>query len=262
MKVFLFSIFLTSFKLLSSEWEPISKERAAELVIKKSKNFLDYKNGDVIKFRITTNFGEGCVWTFEESNTILLDYKVFRQSYVWKESKWGYSGGISNASYCKERYGDGNWSDKRLHLKTHRNLEVDFIKEILEGKLGDDYEYNSELNKIRFFAPLTKELGIKSIFNLSGNDQTFFERMVRIKNTPEGKELITSQAWKEKSALDIKKLYSELNDEKVYIELYYFKGLEPKTFPLDSNTDYDLVNPNETFGKILSSSKIAMSVIF
>ena len=252
MKVFLFAIFLTSFKLLSSEWEPISKERAAELVIKKSENFLDYKNGDVIKFRSTTDFGDGCISNYESSDTILLNYKVFRKSYVWAKSKWGYSDESSNARYCEEKYenGKGSGSHKSLYLVEHRNLEVDFFKELLDGKLGDEYEYNSELNKIRFFFPLTKELGIKSIFNLNGNNQTFYERMVSINNTTEGKALITSQAWTEKA--DIKKLYSELNDEKVYMELYYLKGLEPKTFPLSKNYGFEI--PNETFGKILSGN--------
>ncbi len=257
MKVFLFAIFLTSFKLLSSEWEPISKERAAELVIKKTEHYLDYKNGDVTKYRSTTNYGDGCIFNYESSDTILLNYKVFRQSYVWSESKWGYSDESSNARHCEEKYengkGSGNRSHKGLYLVEHRNMEVDFFKQLSNGELGDEYEYNSELNKIRFFFPSTKELGIKSIFNLNGNDQTFYERMVSIDNTAEGKALTTGQAWTEKA--DIKKLYNELKDEKVYMDLYYLKGVEPMTFPLSKDHVFEI--PNETFGKILrGNSKV------
>jgi hypothetical protein len=255
MKVFLFAIFLTSFKLMSSEWLPISKERAAELVIKKTEHYLDYKNGDVIKWRMTTNNGEGCIWTYENSDTILLDYKVERKSYFWNEQKWGYSDGISNASYCEERYGNVKGSRKRLDLVTHRNMELNFIKQLLNGELGHDYEYNSELNKIRFFFPQTKELGIKSIYNLSGNDQTFEERMVWINNTSEKKSVQTYQAWIERGTIDIEKLYNELKDEKVYMDLYYLKGSkEYEKIPLGSSKNYYFEIPNETFGKILSGN--------
>ena len=253
MKVFLFAIFLTSFKLMSSEWEPISKERAAELFIKKSEDYLDYKNGDVTKLRMATDYGEGCVFTFETSDTILLHYKVDRKSYVWRESKWGYSDGKANESYCEERYGAVKGSRKRLDLVTHRNMELNFIKQLLNGELGDEYEYNSELNKIRFFFSQTKELGIKSIYNLSGNDQTFEERMVWIDNTSEKKSVQTYQAWIERGTIDIEKLYNELKDEKVYMDLYYLKGSKKyEMIPLSKNLDFE--NPNETFGTILSGS--------